>query len=162
VTEAGQALRFNEKLVRPMGRPAAGMRAIALKPKDQVASMDVVEPKGDLLVVTRKGYGKRTPLKEYTPKGRATSGVLTLSKDKMDVTGRIAAARVVQGEDDLTIISTGGIMLRTKVGQVKQAGRATMGVRVVDLKDKDEVASVAIISAKDLEAAGVEKNGAGG
>ena len=162
VTEAGQALRFQEKLVRPMGRPAAGMRAIALRAKDQVASMDVVEAKGDLLVVTKKGYGKRTPLKEYTPKGRATSGVLTLSKEKMSLTGRIAAARVVHAEDDLTIISSGGIMLRTKVGQVKQAGRATMGVRVVDLKDKDEVASVAIISAKDLEAAGVEQNGAGG
>ena len=94
--------------------------------------------------------------------GRATSGVLTLSKEKMSLTGRIAAARVVHAEDDLTIISSGGIMLRTKVGQVKQAGRATMGVRVVDLKDKDEVASVAIISAKDLEAAGVEQNGAGG
>jgi len=162
VTEAGQALRFHEKLVRPMGRPAAGMRAIALRAKDQVASMDVVEAKGDLLVVTKKGYGKRTPLKEYTPKGRATSGVLTLSKEKLSLTGRIAAARVVHAEDDLTIISSGGIMLRTKVGQVKQAGRATMGVRVVDLKDKDEVASVAIISAKDLEAAGVEQNGAGG
>jgi DNA gyrase subunit A len=162
VTEAGQALRFHEKLVRPMGRPAAGMRAIALRAKDQVASMDVVEAKGDLLVVTKKGYGKRTPLKEYTPKGRATSGVLTLSKEKLSLTGRIAAARVVHAEDDLTIISSGGIMLRTKVGQVKQAGRATMGVRVVDLKDKDEVASVAIISAKDLEAAGVEQNGGGG
>jgi DNA gyrase subunit A len=162
VTQSGQALRFHEKLVRPMGRPAGGMRAIALRAKDQVASMDVVEAKGDLLVVTKNGYGKRTPLKEYTPKGRATSGVLTLSKEKMNLTGRIAAARVVQAEDDLTIISSGGIMLRTKVGQVKQAGRATMGVRVVDLKDKDEVASVAIISAKDLEAAGVEQNGAGG
>ncbi len=162
VTQAGQALRFHEKLVRPMGRTAGGMRAIALRAKDQVASMDVVEAKGDLLVVTKKGYGKRTPLKEYTPKGRATSGVLTLSKEKMDLTGRIAAARVVHAEDDLTIISSGGIMLRTKVGQVKQAGRATMGVRVVDLKDKDEVASVAIISAKDLEAAGVEQNGTGG
>jgi len=162
VTQAGQALRFHEKLVRPMGRTAGGMRAIALRAKDQVASMDVVEAKGDLLVVTKRGYGKRTPLKEYTPKGRATSGVLTLSKEKMDLTGRIAAARVVHAEDDLTIISSGGIMLRTKVGQVKQAGRATMGVRVVDLKDKDEVASVAIISAKDLEAAGVEQNGTGG
>jgi DNA gyrase subunit A len=159
VTEAGQALRFHEKLVRPMGRPAGGMRAIHLRPGDQVASMDVVEPKGDLLVVTAKGYGKRTPLKEYTPKGRATSGVLTLSKEKMDVTGRIAAARLAYAEDDLTIISSGGIMLRTKVGQVKQAGRATMGVRVVDLKEGEVVASVAIISAKDLEAAGVEQNG---
>ncbi len=159
VTQAGQGLRFHEKLVRPMGRPAGGMRAIHLRPGDQVASMDVVEPKGDLLVVTAKGYGKRTPLKEYAPKGRATSGVLTLSKEKMDVTGRIAAARIAHAEDDLTIISSGGIVLRTKVGQVKQAGRATMGVRVVDLKEGEVVASVAIISAKDLEAAGVEQNG---
>ena len=73
VTERGQALRFSEKQVRPMGRPAAGVAGIRLKAGDSVTSAEVVDPEGDLLVVTTKGFGKRTPLKEYTPKGRATA-----------------------------------------------------------------------------------------
>jgi DNA gyrase subunit A len=157
VTEQGQALRFHEKLVRPMGRPASGVRGIRLRKGDFVTSMDVIDPGGDLLVVSEKGYGKRTPLKEYPAKGRATGGVITLSRDKRDVTGHVAAARVVDEEDDLTIISSGGIVLRTKMKQVKQAGRATMGVRVINLKEGETVASVARISAKDLKQIGVEK-----
>jgi DNA gyrase subunit A len=154
VTKAGQALRYSEKLVRAMGRPAAGVRAITLGKGDFVTSMDVVDPKAELLTVTVNGYGKRTPLKEYPKKGRATRGVLTLSRDKFKLTGPIAAARVVDPEDDLTIISGGGIVLRTKVKQIKQAGRATMGTRVMNLKEKDTVATVARIAAKDLEQAG--------
>ncbi|MGD2252493.1 MAG: DNA gyrase subunit A [Anaerolineales bacterium] len=155
VTEGGQALRYHESKVRAMGRPAAGVKAITLKPGDHVAAMDVVDKKGDLLVVTCNGYGKRTPLKDYPVKGRATMGVLTLSKSKMDVTGRIAAARVVHDDDDLTLISSGGIVLRTKIKQVSRAGRATMGVRVMDLKEGEIVASFARIAAKDLKQAGV-------
>jgi DNA gyrase subunit A len=159
VTQLGQAVRFHESKVRPMGRPAGGMRAITLKQGDGVASMDVVDPQADLLVVTANGFGKRTLLKEYPSKGRGTTGVLTLSKDKLDVTGAIVAAGVVHAEDDLTIISTSGILLRTKVKQVKQAGRATMGVHVIGLKEGDTVASVARIAARDLKLAGVEEEG---
>jgi DNA gyrase subunit A len=157
VTEKGQSLRFHEKLVRPMGRPAAGVRAIRLQKGDRLTGMDVIQKKGDLLVVTRNGYGKRTPLKEYTAKGRGTMGVLTLSRDKFAVTGPVAAARVVSDDDDLTIISTGGIVLRTKVDQIKRAGRATMGVHVVNLKKGDTVAGVATIGALDMERAGIEE-----
>lgn len=156
VTEAGQALRYSEKLVRSMGRPAAGVKAITLRKKDFVTGMDVVDPKADLLVVMKNGYGKRTPLKEYPKKGRGTMGVVTLSRSKFKETGAIAAARVVEQKDDLTIISTGGIVLRTKVKQIKRAGRATMGVRVINLKKGETVASVARIAAKDLEKAGVK------
>lgn len=156
VTELGKALRYKEKLVRSMGRPAAGVRAISLGKGDAVTSMDVADPKADLLVVTRNGFGKRTPIKEYPVKGRGTKGVLTLSKAKFKVTGPVAAARVVDQQDDLTVISSTGIVLRTKVKQIKQAGRATMGVRVMNLKKGDNVASVARIAAKDLEAAGVK------
>jgi DNA gyrase subunit A len=138
-----------------MGRQAAGVRGILLRSGDQVTSVDVVRKTDDLLVVTDKGYGKRTSLKEYTPKGRGTMGVLTLSKEKLDVTGPVAAARVVRDEDDLTIISSGGIVLRTKVGDIKRAGRATMGVRVINLREGETVAAVASIAAKDLEVAGV-------
>ncbi len=157
VTKNGQALRYHESKVRSMGRPAAGVRAIKMRPGDYLAGMDVVDPQSDLLVVMQNGYGKRTPVKEYPIKGRATMGVITLSKSKFDVTGPIAAAGVVADDDDLTIISSGGIILRTKIKQIKRCGRATMGVRVIDLKEGEIVASVARIAAKDLKQAGVEE-----
>jgi DNA gyrase subunit A len=157
VTERGQALRYHEREVRAMGRPAMGVKAINLKKGDFITGMDVVTKKGDLLVVTANGYGKRTPLKDYPPKGRGTGGVLTISRDKLRLTGKIASARVVDADDDLTIISSGGIVLRTKMKQIKQAGRATMGVRVINLKEGETVASVARTAAKDLIEAGVEE-----
>jgi|SRR3990170_1415863 len=132
-----------------MGRPAAGVRALRLQKGDRLTGMDVVQKKGDLLVITRNGFGKRTPLKEYTAKGRGTMGVLTLSRDKLSVTGPLAAARVVSDDEDLTIISTGGIVMRTKIDQIKRASRATMGVRVVNLKKGDTVAGVATFPAID-------------
>jgi DNA gyrase subunit A len=157
VTKKGQALRYHEKQVRPMGRPAGGVRAITLRQGDHLTSMDVVDPKGDLLVVTEKGYGKRSPTKDYPVKGRGTSGVVTLSREKLGLTGPIASAKVVHDDDDLTIISSGGIVLRTKMKQIKRAGRATMGVRVIDLRKGESVAAVASIAAKDLQQAGAEE-----
>ncbi len=156
VTAQGQALRFHESQARAMGRPAMGVKAIKLRKGDVVTGMAVVVPGDDLLVVTEKGYGKRTPLKEYPSKNRATMGLVTLSRDKRKVTGPIAAARVVNEEDDLTIISSGGIVLRTKIKQIKKAGRSTMGVRVIDLKKGETVAAVANISAKELAQVGVQ------
>lgn len=157
VTEKGRALKYHESKVRSMGRQAAGVRAIKLKPDDNVTSMDVVDPEGDLLIVTANGYGKRTPCKDYTPKGRGTMGVLTLDRNKLDVVGPISSARVVDEEDDLTIISSGGIVLRTKVKQIRRASRATMGVRIMGLKEGETVASVARTSASDLKQVGVEE-----
>ena len=157
VTENGRALKYHENKVRSMGRQAAGVRAIKLKPGDNVTSMDVVDPEGDLLIVTANGYGKRTPCKDYTPKGRGTMGVLTLDRNKLDVVGPISSARVVNEEDDLTIISSGGIVLRTKVKQIRRASRATMGVKIMGLKEGETVASVARTSASDLKQVGVEE-----
>jgi DNA gyrase subunit A len=154
VTEQGQALRFSEKVVRAMGRQAGGVMGIRLRGDDRLASMEVMEPGGDLLQVTTKGYGKRTPLSAYPPKGRATGGVLTISKKALDQIGPIAAARVVQEADDLTIISSNGVVLRTKVKHITQAGRATRGVRIMDIKDGDMVASLARISHADLRKVG--------
>ena len=150
VTEQGRALRFNEGKVRAMGRQAACVTAMRLDDGDHITSMDVVDPEGELLVVTVNGYGKRTPLKAYAPKGRATGGIATLSKSGMETTGPIAAARVVRAEDEITIISTSGQALRTKVKEIRQAGRATMGTRLIHLKDGDTVASVARLAAKDI------------
>jgi DNA gyrase subunit A len=156
VTEGGQALRFSEKQVRPMGRPAAGVAGIKLKAGDSVTSAEVVDPEGDLLIVTAKGFGKRTPLKEYTAKGRATLGIATIAQKSMDVTGPIAAARVVRDGDDLTVATSGGVALRTEVKAIRRAGRATMGTHVIHLKEGDTVASIARISAADLKEAEIE------
>jgi DNA gyrase subunit A len=156
VTERGQSLRFKESQVRAMGRPAMGVKATNLKKGDFVAGMNVVSSKEDLLVVTENGYGKRTPLKDYPTQNRGGVGVLTLSRSKLKQTGKIADARIVNENDDLTIISSGGIVLRTKVKQIAKTGRATMGVRVIDLKKGETVGSVANFSAKELKQAGVE------
>ena len=154
VTERGQALRFSEQVVRAMGRQAGGVIGIRLHKGDRLTGMEVIEPGADLLQVTTKGYGKRTPLSAYPPKGRATGGVLTISKKALNQVGLIAAARVVQEADDLTIISSNGVVLRTKVKPISQAGRATRGVRIMDIKDGDTVASLARIADADLRRVG--------
>jgi DNA gyrase subunit A len=154
VTEKGQALRFSENKVRAMGRQAAGVHGIRLAKGDAVTSMDVVDRKGALLVVTTGGFGKQTALKEYAPKGRATRGVATIDQKALKEIGKIASARVVHMDDDLTIITSYGVALRMKVRDVKQAGRATRGVHLIKPQPGDSVASVARIAAEDLKKAG--------
>jgi DNA gyrase subunit A len=151
ITEQGQALRFDENEVRAMGRQAAGVIGIRMRGEDRVTSMEVVEPEGDLLVITERGNGKRTPLNQYMPKSRGTLGIKTIDTKAIGVVGKIAAARVVSTEDDLTLISVGGQVLRTKVENIKQAGRATRGVIVFNLDDDDSVATIAIIRPSDLK-----------
>jgi DNA gyrase subunit A len=166
VTEMGQALRFSEELVRSMGRAAAGVQGIRLAKGDQVTSMTKVQPGGSLLIVTTNGFGKQTPLKEFTAKGRATGGIATIDKKAIPIVGKITSARVVQQADHLTLISANGVAIRLKVKDVKVSGRATRGVHLMRLHDGDYVASVARIAAEDLKKAGAkvaengdEKNG---
>jgi len=158
VTEKGQALRYNESKIRSMGRQAAGVTAIKLKKDDSVTSMDVVEKDGALLVVTSNGYGKQTPLKEYSAKGRATNGIATIDHKSIDEIGKIVSARVVQKADDLTIITSNGVIIRIKNRDVKQAGRATKGVHLIKPQEGDSVASVARMAAEDLKKAGAQVN----
>jgi DNA gyrase subunit A len=157
VTEQGQALRFKEDQIRPTSRTAAGVIGIRLKEGDRVTSMEVVEPNGDLLVVTTQGYGKRTSLSQYPARNRATMGITTINKQAIKSVGTIASARVVQEADDLTIISLNGVVLRTKVKQIKLAGRATRGVRLIGLHEGDSVASIARMAAADLRQVGVDQ-----
>ena len=159
VTEQGRALRFSEEKIRSMGRQAAGVQGIRLAEGDLVTSMDVVDKEGSLLVVTRGGFGKQTPLKNYVPKGRATHGIATIDQKAFDEVGKIAAARVVHMEDDLTIITANGVVLRLKVKDVKQSGRATKGVHLIKPQEGDYVASVARIASEDLKRAGAQLNG---
>ncbi len=147
VSQQGQALRFSVEKVRSMGRQAAGVKAIKMKANDRLASMEVVEPSGDLLVISTRGYGKRTPLKQYPTKGRGTSGVKTTDVKAMATIGHIAAARVVQKSDEVTIISSAGVVLRTAVKDIKQASRATRGVRIMHMAEGDSVATLARIPA---------------
>ncbi len=155
VTEQGQALRFAEAAVRAMGRTASGVNGIKLDPSDHVASMEVLEEGGELLVVTTRGYGKRTPLTDYPPKGRATGGVRTIDPKSLKNMGIIAAARVVQPVDELTIISAGGVVLRTRVKDVKLGGRVVKYDLLMAVEAEDYVASLARISTAELLRAGV-------
>jgi DNA gyrase subunit A len=154
ITERGQAVRFSETDVRAMGRTAAGVIGIRLKKGDFVTSMEVAEADGYLLVVTSQGYGKRTPLSEYPTKSRAIAGVLTIDKKALRKVGVIAAARVVQKADHLTIISSNGVVLRTKVKDISESGRATRGVKLINLHNEDNVASIARIAHADLRSVG--------
>jgi len=150
VTENGQALRFFEDEVRAMGRAAQGVIGIRMRGDDRVTGMEVVDPEADLLVITTGGIGKRTPLEQYSRKGRGTLGIKTIDSSAIPKIGKIAAARVVSPDDDLSIISSQGQMLRTDVESIKQAGRATRGVILMNLDKGDSVASIAIFSPKDL------------
>jgi DNA gyrase subunit A len=144
VSEQGKGIRFSEEDVRPMGRNAAGVNAIRLDDWDRVAGADVVLPDDDLLVITEKGYGKRTPLSEYRQQNRYGQGVraMVLTPER---TGKIVTARVVAAGDEVTCISANGIILRTATDVISQQGRSTQGVRVMDLRAGDTVASVAVI-----------------
>lgn len=147
VTAGGKALRFAEDEVRPMGRTAAGVLAMDLREDDTVATFDVVEPGGDLLIITQNGYGKRTPLTEYPAHSRNTGGQWTLDHRRLEETGKISAARVVQAADQVTIITANGIALRTPVAAISQMGRMTRGVRIVTPDGGDTVAAMARLAA---------------
>jgi DNA gyrase subunit A len=142
-TEQGQALRFREDTVRPMGCTAAGVYAIKLDAGDHIAGASVVDPEGDLLVITSRGYGKRTPLSEFSVKGRYGKGVRCLGGDQKQ-TGIIVAAHVVRPADEITIISSKGTVLYTPVTEIPQMGRAARGSKVIDLKQGDEATSVTL------------------
>jgi len=146
VTARGQALRFEEAEVRPMGRAAAGVRGIRLEAGDQVIALDRADPEGELLVVTTGGFGKRTPISQYPRKGRATGGVRTIA-DRLEEIGEIAAARVVQPGDDIVLLTANGMAIRIPVAEIPQAGRGTRGSRLIALTEADRIASMARIRA---------------
>jgi DNA gyrase subunit A len=144
VTERGQSARFNVDLLRTASRISGGVRGIRLAPGDQLASMDVVIPDAQLLVVTRNGYGKRTPLSAYPAKGRGIGGVRAIKTSSK--TGPVAAARVVQGHEELMMISAGGIVIRTPLENISEhAGRSTSGVILMNLREGDRLAAIALL-----------------
>lgn len=146
VTAGGYALRISEESIRPMGRTAKGVIGINLQKGDRLTAMELVEPQASLLVITEKGYGKRTDLKEYRTQGRNTRGVATIDLKMLKKIGKVASARVVEKGDQVTLISNNGIMLRINVDAISRTGRATKGVRVMNLEKGDSIASMGRIS----------------
>ena len=151
VTRKGKALRFHEKQVRPTGRTTMGVTGISLRGDDHVAALEVAEPEGYLFVLTEKGQGKRTSLDEYIPKTRGTLGVMTINQDVREAIGDVAEARVVLDGEEVTMISRGGIVLRTKVTEISVQGRSTQGVRIMVLGEGDSIAAIARISSEEVE-----------
>jgi DNA gyrase subunit A len=144
VSRSGQAARFNEDQVRPMGRDTGGVRGMNVSRKDnRVLAMDVVRPDTELLVVTENGYGKRTAIEEYPVKGRGTMGVKTIGLTEKK--GGLAGALIVREHHDLVFISTNGMVQRTGVKGISKQGRPAQGVRVMNLREDDTVSAVALV-----------------
>lgn len=141
VSQAGQAVRFHEREVRPMGRPAAGVKGMSLRKGDEVIAAAIARDDADLLVVTENGYGKRTRLTEYPRKGRGGLGVKTVQLT--EARGKLAGARVVRGGYQVMLMSTGGTVIRISVDDIKQLGRSTQGVIVMRLKKGELLSTLA-------------------
>jgi len=138
----GKAVRFSEKEVRPMGRDTQGVRGIKLRPRAQVAGMDIARQDSYVLVVSERGFGKLTPIDEYPTHRRGGQGVYTLNVTEK--VGRLVGIRVVQDlEEELLVISTQGIVIRTRLADVRVSGRQTQGVIIMRLEEGDTVASIA-------------------
>ena len=159
----GKAIRFNESTVRPIGRVGAGVRGISIEESDEVIGMICVEPDStqDVLVLSENGYGKRTDLDEYRITNRGGKGVKTINVTEK--TGKLISIQAVTDDNDLMIINRSGLTIRTAVSQIRLAGRATQGVRIINLRDGDAIASVMAVPAAgdEEEVQSAEATGAG-
>ncbi len=150
--KSGKAIRFNESKVRAMGRNASGVRGVTLESDaDEVIGMVTIAPQEEttILVVSEKGYGKRTLVDDYRVTNRGGKGVKTLNIT--DKTGSLVAIKSVQDDEDLMVINKSGVMIRTGVADLRVMGRATQGVKIINLKKNDEIASVAKVPASEDE-----------
>ena len=149
VSRMGQAVRFSEKDVRAMGRPASGVAGMKLRASDEVIEVDIAADDADLLVVTENGWGKRTRVADYPVKGRGTMGVKTAQL--VEGKGRLAGARIVREGYQVMLISDGGTVIRMAVDGIKRSGRATQGVIVMRLREGEQVSSLAPVIGADEE-----------
>ncbi|MCX6157574.1 MAG: DNA gyrase subunit A [Ignavibacteriota bacterium] len=155
-THFGQAIRFNESLVRDMGRTATGVRAIKLAKGDYVVGMiAVVRASATILVVTEKGYGKRSDLNDYRITSRGGKGVRTVKTS--DKVGKMISIKEVTDTDDLMIITTRGILIRQKMKDIRVMGRAASGVRLIRIGDNDNISAIARILEEDKEGSGADQ-----
>jgi len=140
-SDAGKAVRFSEQDVRPMGREAHGVRGMTLAPAQQVISLVVADDETKtVLVATENGFGKRTPVAEFTRHGRGTQGMIAIQTSARN--GKVVAARLVMPEDEVMLITTGGVLIRTRVAEIREMGRATQGVTLINLGDDEKLAGL--------------------
>src|SRR5206468_4842718 len=152
VSRSCQAARYGEEKVRAMGRDTSGVRGMNVSQKNNsVLAMDVARDDQELLVVTENGFGKRTSISEYPVKGRGTMGVktITLTENK----GQLAGALVVREHQELVFISQNGMVQRTSVRGINRYGRASQGVRVMNIRDEDQVSAVALVAESEAATA---------
>jgi DNA gyrase subunit A len=160
VSRSGQAARFSESQVRPMGRDTSGVRGMNVSQRgNAVLAMDVARDDQELLVVTENGYGKRTPIPDYPVKGRSTMGVKTIQLTENK--GALAGALVVREHQELVFISQNGMVQRTSVRGINRYGRASQGVRVMNIRDDDQVSAVALVVESEAETAATVIDDAG-
>lgn len=144
VTKEGKAIAFSENDVRSMGRSAGGVRAINLEGDDEVVSMELdINQERKMLVVTEKGFGKRTSLDEYRLQARGGKGVATYDKTKFSKTGYLVGATLVSDDDELMLINSDGVIIRIKADEVSTSGRTTQGVKIMRLDDDKQIVSFA-------------------
>jgi DNA gyrase subunit A len=149
-TRRGMAIRFQETDVRPMGRTAYGVRGITLRDEDYVVAMEVVRPGGALLSVTERGYGKRTGIDEYRIQTRGGLGIINIAASERN--GEVVGVVYVQENDEILLITQQGMIIRMPTNDVREIGRATQGVRLIDIADDDNVVSVARLVEKEEDA----------
>jgi DNA gyrase subunit A len=148
-TRNGMAIRFEETDVRPMGRTAYGVRGITLREDDEVVGMEVVRPGGTVLTVAQNGYGKRTNLEEYRLQSRGGYGVIDIQTS--DRNGKVVGMVFVTDEDQVMLISQQGMILRTRAADIRVIGRATQGVRLIEMEEGDMVVAVAKLAEREDE-----------
>lgn len=157
VTKFGKSIRFREEDVRAMGRDTSGVRAILLEEGDEVVSMSIVDPEKSLLTVTENGFGKRTPLEEYKLQIRGGKGIMTVDRLKIDRTGNVVGAEIVDEDDEIMLINSEGIIIRVKAADISELKRSAQGVKIMRVEEDEHIVSMArVIPEEDEEEEGVE------
>ncbi|MET3644341.1 DNA gyrase subunit A [Streptococcus gallinaceus] len=146
-TKSGYSVRFNESVVRNMGRSATGVRGVNLRDGDVLVGATTITDEQEVLVITEKGFGKRTPATEYPTKGRGGKGIKTLNVAEKN--GPLAGLTTVSGDEDIMVITDTGVIIRTGVANISQTGRSTMGVKVMRLNDEAKIVTFALVEAAD-------------
>ncbi|HVY71600.1 MAG TPA: DNA gyrase C-terminal beta-propeller domain-containing protein, partial [Verrucomicrobiae bacterium] len=149
ITKEGMSIRFHEENVRSMGRPAAGVKGIELEKSDVVVALAIVDPRAALLVAGENGIGKRTAFDEYRLQSRGGNGIITMKTT--DKTGAVVGALTVENKDEIMLITVAGQMVRIAVGGIREVGRNTQGVKLIELADKDRLQAIAPVISETQE-----------
>jgi len=149
-SDAGKAVRFSEDDVRPMGRNARGVRGMMLDETQEVIAMVVAgDETKTVLTATENGYGKRTPIIEYTRHGRGTKGMIAIQTSERN--GKVVGAVLVSSEDEIMLITDGGVLVRTRVSEIREMGRATQGVTLISVDDGSRLSGVRRVAERDVD-----------